>query len=208
MCPFRVLFVRSEWTAGRRAPLAARRAGPVGLQTGLRTLNCITTDVWGGLALAANTQLLRRMCAVDKKRRLVPSWIACCSTRGWRRQGTRALRKVCRGLSLPWLALPVRLPSSSCHQPQPSFSVHPSQPGWEWRRAVAPLRRMPSSSVRKVRWRSSQLPLCSTAACWTSRQHAAHTAAGAQLSSAEATPLSACATALSCPAGHALPARS
>ena len=45
MCPFRVLFVRSEWTAGRRAPLAARRAGPVGLQTGLRTLNCITTDV-------------------------------------------------------------------------------------------------------------------------------------------------------------------
>ena len=45
MRPFRVLFVRSEWTAGRRAPLAARRAGPDGLQTGLRTLNCITTDV-------------------------------------------------------------------------------------------------------------------------------------------------------------------
>lgn len=45
MCPFRVLFVRSEWTAGRHAPRAARRAGPTGLQTGLCTLNCITTDV-------------------------------------------------------------------------------------------------------------------------------------------------------------------
>jgi len=45
MRPFRVLFIRSEWTAGGRAPLAARRAGPDGLQTGLRTLNCITTDV-------------------------------------------------------------------------------------------------------------------------------------------------------------------
>ena len=45
MRPFRVLFIRSEWTAGRRAPLAPRRAGPDGLQTGLRTLNCITTDV-------------------------------------------------------------------------------------------------------------------------------------------------------------------
>ena len=41
-----------------------------------------------------------------------------------------------------------------------------------------------------------------------SRRHAAHTAAGAQLSSAEATPLSAFAMVWSFPAGHAVRTRS